>query len=215
MAELTRTPPRAISEPNVIVAEGADAKWFLTWTCQAVGASDIEVFDFGGNTDLRTFLEALRQTSGFDDVSSLVVARDAEDDSDGALRSAVGALRKNGLSVPEKAYEFCDGAPRTAVAIFPGFSDSGPSCGLANGRLEDLCLATVASDRLFDCVDDFVTCARRKDEPISREWKTRLHAYLAAKREFVGLKIGEATKAGAWDFKHPAMARLIDLIGQM
>lgn len=215
MDESTRTPPTTIREPKVIVAEGADAKWFLVWAYQAVGASEIDVFNFGGNTDLRMFLATLRQTSGFENVTSLVVARDAENDADGALRSAADALRESGLSAPEKAYEFCDGSPRTAVAVFPGFSDAGASCGLANGRLEDLCLATVASDPLFDCVGDFVACARRNHEPVSREWKTRLHAYLAAKQKFVGLKIGEATKAGAWDFQHPAMANLVGLIGQM
>ena len=45
--------------------------------------------------------------------------------------------------------------------------------------------------------------------------KNRLHSYLSATNEYVGLKIGEATNAGAWDWNHEMMQNFKDLLLSM
>lgn len=199
-------PPTTIDKPKVIVAEGVDADRFLHWACQAYDVQDARVYNFGGVTDLRSYLRLLRKTPGFDQLQTLVVARDAERSGSAAFESAANALHANGFPVPRKAFSFARGNPRTAVIIFPGHHKTGrqPS-ELAAGALEDLCLKTVADDPLMECVDDYIECAREHGEPLRPERKARLHAFLAAKGSYAGLKLGEATRAGAWDLEHPAL----------
>jgi hypothetical protein len=199
-------PPKSIKTPKVIAAEGADAMWFFVWAYQAFGAEDIQVLDFGGITDLKTYLATLRETPGFEQMKSLVVARDAETDAAAALSSVRDSLKDAGFPVPRQPFSFSEGRPRTAVLLFPGFVKSGVSKRkLVDGTLEDLCLSTVADDPLMTCVSELVQCARNVGEAVKYERKVRLHGYLAAKGELAGLKLGEATKAGAWDLEHPAM----------
>jgi len=52
-------------------------------------------------------------------------------------------------------------------------------------------------------------------QKIARPHKTKLHSYLSGKDDFVGLKIGEASKAGAWDWDHERLKQFKDLITAM
>ena len=49
----------------------------------------------------------------------------------------------------------------------------------------------------------------------TRLHKTKLHSYLAGKNDFVGLKIGEASKAGAWDWDHNSLYKVKAIITTM
>ena len=42
--------------------------------------------------------------------------------------------------------------------------------------------------------------------------KSKLHAYLAIKNKYVDMKIGEAAKAGAWDWNSIYMSKYKDLM---
>ena len=45
--------------------------------------------------------------------------------------------------------------------------------------------------------------------------KTKLHSYLAGNNDFVGLKLGEASKAGAWDWNHVRFKPFKDMLNAM
>ncbi len=206
-------PPKTIDTPKAIIAEGVDAHRFLIWACQAYGVLDICVYDFGGVTDLRSYLKLFRETPGFDQLDALVVARDAEKNGARAFDSVVNSLRATGFAAPDGPFRFARGAPRTAVMVFPGFLQGARrQAKLAGGMLEDLCLATVADDPLMNCVGDYVDCICKTGEPPGNEKKTRLHAFLAGKAGYAGLKLGQAAQAGAWDWQHPALKPFKDVI---
>ena len=76
--------------------------------------------------------------------------------------------------------------------------------GASHGTLEDLCIETVVDDEYMDAVNGFLDTARQI-EKLSHEHKSRVHAYLSVKNKYVGMKIGEAAKAGAWDWDSKAM----------
>ena len=67
-----------IQKTKLILAEGADAYFFLIWALEAYSIEDVQVMDFGGIEELDKFMKALTQLDGFDDVETLIVARDAE-----------------------------------------------------------------------------------------------------------------------------------------
>ena len=205
-------PPIELKQPKVIVAEGLDAKLFILWAYQWYGIQDVQGLDYGGITELRKYLGVLQRASGFSDVQTLLIARDAELDSAAAFQSARHSLSSIGLPTPDSPFSFTSGNPRTAVVIFPGLEDGEL---VASGSLEDLCLKSVGDDPLMECVEEYIVCARGKSEPLRSTSKSRLHTFLSAKAGFAGLKIGEATKAGAWQLDHPTMQPFKEMITGM
>jgi len=103
--------------------------------------------------------------------------------------------------------------PRTAFILFPGFSESEEGKEiLETGTLEDHCLAMVDEVRIIKCVDEYLACVKGAGKEIKHEHKARLHTYLSGKDKFVGLKVGEAARAGAWDWNHPRLEKMKEII---
>ncbi|MGO8672549.1 MAG: DUF3226 domain-containing protein [Capsulimonadaceae bacterium] len=209
--------PFIIEKQRLIIAEGADAYYFLIWAYQAYNRSDIQVFDFGGvgSHDLRHFLAAIRNMEHFDSVQTLLIARDAETDAAAAIDSARYHLEQAGFAKPDAPFSFTNSDVRTGIVLFPGFDDIDGIRHYRNGALEDLCLATVTNDPLMQCVDDYMTCAVEQGPALRHPHKSRLHAYLSCKSEHAGKKLSEAARDGAFDWNHPALAPLKEMILKM
>ena len=198
-----------LTERKLLLTEGKDAYFWALSALQAYGLTGIQVVDFGGvgNRDLRIHLRALRQATGFTPRVEVVgILCDSEDDSKGRLQSVCSALDDVGLPFPSEAFKVSSGSvpPRTAVILFPGLSPDGAL--LPCGTLEDLCLSALEDRALLDCVDSFLDCARGAGSQIRRPHKAKVHAFLSAHDKYVGMKIGEAARAGAWDWNHPCLS---------
>lgn len=205
-----------IKKSKLIVAEGADAYWFLIWACQAFGISDIQVMDFGGITELTQFLKTVSLLPQYETVKTIVIARDAETDPVAAMSSILHSLQETSLPVPSEPFQFIGNGLRVAFMIFPGFEFEKPdSQKLIPGTLENLCLEIANDKSTYDCVNGYIHCLKSLNKPISHHHKTQLHAYLSGQDAFVGLKIGEAAKAGAWDWNHPQFAPFRTIISNM
>lgn len=213
--------PITIKARRLLLAEGADACNFLIWAYQAWGASDIQVLDFGGvqNQDLPLYLRQLQMLAGFDEVRTLVIARDAERHAGGAVTSLIAQLTNAGLPAPPTPFTFTETPLRVAYMLFPGYAASGSSKDqkdqLENGTLEDLCLKTIAGDRVMPCVERFLQEVQATGEPMPRPHKSSLYTFLAGKHALTGLKLGEAARVGAWPWDHPAFDPYRDTVRAM
>lgn len=94
--------------------------------------------------------------------------------------------------------------------IFPGYDTEG---NLLNGTLEDLCLGTINND-LKDKSNNFVD-SLHTEYSFKCIHKTKLHNYLSINDKFVGSKIGEASKYGAWDWNHSSLIPYKTILEQM
>ena len=112
-------------------------------------------------------------------------------------------------------FAFTEGLPRIAYMLLPGFDLETGDRSVLKGTLEDLCLSTTISDPIHACVNLYIDCLSSKGFFPIHPHKTRLHAYLSGKNELAGLKLGEAAKAGAWDWNHPALAPFREIIINM
>jgi len=199
------TKPIEIKQTRLILAEGADAYYFMIWAYQAYGRTDIQVLDFGGIDDLRRFLSTLRLTDNFESVETILIARDAETDPRAAIASVRDTLLQAGLARPETPFSFTDTIPKVGFVLFPGFEDREGTRTYLNGTLEDLCLSTVASDPLMPCVDTYLDCASNAGEDMRHRHKSRLHTYLSGKHGHAGKRLSEAARHGAFDWEHPRL----------
>lgn len=195
-----------IIKKHLIMCEGLDEFKFLveylnnpTLSLYPGFANDIQVYDFGGNEELDKIMRTLIVTPNFDKLESLLVMRDAEKDANTAVSQIQSALRKAGLPIPDSVCQWKPGNPKTGFLLFPNCSDV-----LCNGTLEDLCLDIIKESQTPDIIttiDNFLdTMATKHQRSFPHRFKTKLHTYFSVTDKYVGLKIGEAARAGAFDW---------------
>lgn len=192
-----------IERSKLLLVEGKDAERFSFYACETYRPETIQVLDFGGIRDLTKFLSGFKLFPDYEKVETIVILRDAEKNALSAVDSIKSSLKKEGFAVPKKPCEFTSSSPRIAYMVLPGFGkDIEGKDFLPAGTLEDLCIEIVNNDPIIECVDQYLQCVQYKNSKLAHPHKAKLHAYLAGKNEYVGLKIGEAAKARAWDWEH-------------
>lgn len=171
------------------VVEGEDDKLFLEALLRHEGIPGMQVIAVGGKTQLPANLKALRAAPQFGSVvRSLGVIRDADADPDAAFRSVCGALYHAGLPTPPAPAELAAGPPRVGVFVLPS--------GSQRGALEDLCLAAVADDPAYPCVEQYFQCLAHASVECPREWsRARMQVFLASRAE-IDRRLGVAAQAG-------------------
>ena len=210
-----------IEKPFLILCEGKDAELFLIHYLNSEAlqeeprfSNDIQVFGFNGNDTLRKSLGVLLNTEGFEQVSRILVVRDAEKDPEAAGKSIQAAIKRCGLPVPEASNAWAESAEsniKTAYTLFPTCTaDTTP------GALEDLCwqiLAEGNADTVKEGINEFIAGLKLKyGRSFPREFKARLHTYFSITDNYVSLKIGEAARAGAFDWNGAPLLPLRELI---
>ena len=185
-----------------LLVEGNDVRnffeAFIDHHSKKLSLEEIQIQNFGGVTELSDFLEGFVGITGFHNVRSIGIVRDAEKSAENAFRSVQGTLRKVRLPVPD-----CPEKPKTNgkltvnVLILPGGDHT-------KGMLETLLCQTFAGTKIDGCIDEFFQCVQPLlEEPIKkhREDKARTFAYLTT-RPNPHHSVGVAAKKKDWDLDH-------------
>lgn len=189
---------------TLILAEGLDAKLFLIWALEAYHLESIQVEAFDGNSKLSVELKIWKLSEGFNNIETIIIARDAETNGDAAIESVLSVLKSHSLPLPAKAFQYSAPYPKVAIMLFPGLE---MEAIIQKGTLEDLCLRTIEQTST-DILTKSETFVKQIDDirPINRKHKANLHTYLSVNEKYIGLKVGEAARCGAWDWQSDAMA---------
>jgi hypothetical protein len=75
---------------------------------------------------------------------------------------------------------------------------------LENGMLEDLCFKTVSNHPAAKCVNTFIDCVKKLEQPPKIISKARVQAFLAAMPKLVN-SIGLGANKGYWNLEHHEM----------
>ena len=210
--------------PHLIVCEGLDAKLFIQYFFQPLIKQNplfdlFQAIEPGGNEDIKKLIKALPSLPNFNDIlKSIIIVRDAENNSKGANQSVQAILRNAGFAAPESPCVVAFPTERmyhvkVGYALFPVFNSTE-----VNGTLEDLCMQTLANpnkDAILDIADSAVELYQEQFGRFKRPHKNRLHTYLSLSDNFVGLKIGESANANAFDFAAHTYKPLVDLMTAM
>ncbi|MBD5082194.1 MAG: hypothetical protein HDT44_10595 [Ruminococcaceae bacterium] len=199
------------STKHLILCEGRDEKTFFIFYLdhyKKIGYekyNEIQLEDIGGINDLDKGMENWTYTSGYDQLKSFGVIRDAEKDSEGAIQSVRSSFEKINLETSEQCFKLKknNNGPDTVFGILPGIKTNGK---WENGTLEDLCLKILKDEQYASkmaCVDEYLKLTQEKHKyKIKHLHKSRLHTYLSSNDKYIGSKIGEASKMGAFDFEN-------------
>ena len=212
-----------IVKQNVIFCEGVDERNFLIYYLNSeemkeypIFSNDIQVIDFGGNEELKSKLELLRISPGFNQIKFLFIIRDAESDAKKAVAQIRSSLRKNGLPVPKGPgeWESAEDGITIGFLLFPTCDDTADA-----GTLEDLCLSILKQPDHFTMTEEihkFLEHLRREyQREFPHEHKTKLHTYFSITDKFIGMKIGEAANAQAFDWNSPNLEFLKNFLLKM
>ena len=205
----------------LILCEGTDTKNFVISYLNSTAmqadprfGNDIQVFDFHGINELSKFIKNLKNMENYEEVTRLLVLRDAETDVQSAIASIKASLEENDLPIPDRCnqWESKDGLHiQTAFTLMPNCSSTP-----VPGALEDLCWSILKGknpESVKNDVQSFIGRIKSNYDSIgSHEHKSRLHTYFSINKEYISLKIGEAAKAGAFDWEAESLSELKKLI---
>ena len=185
-------------ESNVqLLVEGRELESFCEALTDHLGLQNLQLQNFGGVTQLKTFLPALTKMSDFSRVTSIGIVRDAESDAAAALQSVQRCLERAGLSVPTAPGQRIGDDLKITVMILPGNNQP--------GMLETLLCDTFLEEDVRICIDTFFECVEeRQDRIVRKPYKARARAYLATKPD-PHLSIGVAAKRRYWNLDHPVL----------
>lgn len=196
--------PKTITHPKVLVVEGRVAEVFFEAMLKHLGLEgSIQIQNFGGITELKGFLRALKNTPGTSDfilgfrgVTSLGIVRDAEGNATTAFQSVCGALSNAALAVPNRPLVVAGESPKVTVLILPD--------GENPGMLETLCLQSVSDDPVIECIEQYFECVKERTGALPDNMdKARAHAFLAS-RPRPDLQVGRAAHCGYWPWDSAA-----------
>ncbi len=193
-----------VSEPKLLIGEGVEECSFFGSLLKHMRIANIQIENYGGKDNLKSYLRSLKLVPGYRDLISLGITRDADQDSDAAFQSVCTALSRAGLSIPSKVGHLVGSNPQVSVFILPGHPRS--------GMLEDICLDAASVDPGMKCVDQYFECIYRvTNRQPNNLSKARIHAWLASQLE-PDKRLGEAAKANQngdyWSWDHPAFDQL-------
>ena len=160
----------------------------------------IQIVDIGGAKNFAPQFPYLYGMEGFGRIEKLGFVRDAEEkNAKSAFDSICDILKKHGLPSPDKVGEInSSNSPWVGIFIMPDNCES--------GMLEDLCLESIKTEKVYSCVDNFVKCFEKGYTEEGKKHcnihKAKVQAYLSAKSPIVP-SLGLGAKLKHWDFTHP------------
>ena len=182
-------PPSAINASRLLLGEGVEERYFFAAMLKHLQIADVAIESYDGKDKLGAYLKALRNRSGFAQVTTLAILRDADDDPKAAEASVKGAVAR--AQFPETV--------DVRILILPG--------GGQLGALENLCLAPLRGSRIENCIETYLLCATEATgvthTSTTDKAKARIHAWLAAQSS-PELRLGHAAQKGFLPWDSPA-----------
>lgn len=120
------------SKPNLLLVEGRDEELVLSALLRHLGIYDVQVQGYGGKNRLRYFLTTVTNEPNFDQIQSIGIVRDADNNAQAALQSVQSSLRNVGLPAPQTFLVPADDTPKVAVFIMPDNANPGALEDLGN-----------------------------------------------------------------------------------
>jgi hypothetical protein len=191
-----------------VFCEGKDDQAVISGIAASTNLTEIRVEPFLGKDNLRRFLRAVKLRPEFsqNNVATVAIIRDADDDKDAAFQSVCDALRNAGFPAPDRNGGFVEGAIKVGVLIV------GPNDG--TGMIEDLCLNSVADRPEFACVGDYFSCVAQKSDRKSFSAKAKVRVWMASQVDFEA-HVGIAAEKGYWPWENPVFDPLKNFLREL
>ena len=195
-----------INKKKLLLVEGSHEEKFFEKLLQEIKITDIQVAQVGGQFLFATNIKNLPRLQNFNIVESIGVVRDADDGFTSVFQSIQESLQQAGLPVPNEPLLVEGINPKVSIFIMPD--------NKSEGALEKLCLISVNSDSIMECVDSYIACIEPKlDTPHvpTRLDKAKVQVYLA-KDPDGDIHMGIAAQKDIWNWNDCAFDDIKEFI---
>ena len=206
-------PLQKIKNQKLLLVEGQDEEVFFKNFLKKKNIDDIQIMSSGGKERFKKIFPQITKDDSFDKLSSLAVIHDADEDAQATFKSIRSVLQNNKLKSPDKISSFASGSPRVGIFIIPD--------GKNKGNLESLCLSTVESEDIMECVRSFMACIKRKSDSKNNLFKkpknihkAKCRAFLSAMEEDTS-SLGIASEKGYWNLDSEKLNPLLDFLKKL
>ena len=213
----------SIQQPKLIIVEGKDEQTCLEHWLKRWSFSAIQVLAVGGKDQIPQTVDLLRQLPNFSALSHLLILRDADANPRAAFDAVCSALNQANFVAPPDAWSWQPAHnqdPALCIAILPSISQV--------GALEELLLRTVAGDEVLKLTEKYIADAYNfrqtnfnSNDPNSIVPPSEVHRGKATALAYMVTRIadmrevGRAAQKDVWDWRHPALEPLRNIIEQM
>jgi hypothetical protein len=183
-----------IKSNKLLLVEGADDFHFFQELLKYLNIDDYDkkILPVDGKDNFNTKVPTLTKLRGFDDLETLLIIRDADEDANNAFQSIYNIIKdKANLVPPYSPNTISNGIPKIGIYILPD--------NYSPGSIEDLCLKLVEKLEAMNCVNTFIECTNKLDDPPRKTSKAKVQAFLATKND-IAYALGRAAEKGYWDF---------------
>jgi hypothetical protein len=185
-----------LEKPKLIIGEGnEEVIVFEEIIINELKIDDIQILSYHGKDNLHKFLKTLPVIPGFSELRSLGITRDADQSFDAASNSINSGIFNNKLNEESNL--------KIETFILPD------NC--SSGMLEDLFIQSIPPNEI-SCIDDFFYCINNQVQRFPNNYsKAKIHAWLSTYTK-PDKRLGEAAKAGYFNWKHEVFSKLISFI---
>lgn len=199
---MTSTDKTSIESAKLIVVEGNDDENFIHAFLDELHIEGVEIFNIGGN-NFKNDIPEIGKIPGFDKINYLAVIGDADESAENTftkIKSSIEKIEDYEITPPSIKNTFNNNTIKVGIFIVSK-SDSN------EGMLEDLCLETVKTHKVMQCVNSFSECLSNLGIKQKNPSKSKCQTFLSAMTKSVP-NIGIAAKKGYWDLKSEALSEL-------
>ena len=190
--------PTEITCRRLLLVEGKDEVYFFEAYFETMGIIEsIHIIDFAGKGNFtKKYINTLKLMPGFDNLISIGIVRDADNNAKSAFDSITGVMRECGFHCSSDPATFSTSSPQVGVYIMPR-----PHI---DGMLEDLCLESEKEHPHMSLVNDFIEKLIERPNIPS---KAKCLSFLASMKEMPN-NVGLGAKKGYWNFEADCMSDL-------
>jgi hypothetical protein len=143
--------PESIQKEKILLVEGQDEEYLFTALIDALDlVNDMQIIPVGGITKLGASLKGIKNRSGYNQVTSIGIIRDADNNAHSSFLSVCSALHSANLPEPSDPLQPTPGPPQVTILIVPD-SDT-------PGMIENVCLNSVTGDPAIPCLEQYFRC---------------------------------------------------------
>ena len=200
--------PKEIKNKKLLVVEGKGDVGFFTQFLDVMNIPGVFVWGLDGKDNFNKGLPAFKGIRGFSQLTHLAVIRDRENEN--AYEKIKNILtdekKMNCSCVPHESGWIDSSIPKYCTFIKVGIFIM-PGNTIEGTMLEDLCLKTVEKHPAISCVEEFVSCVSRLNNPPKILSKVKVQAFLAAQPEMVNT-VGLGAEKKYWNLDSPHLDEL-------
>ena len=199
-----------INKKKLLLVEGKDEVAFFNIFLKENSLEDIQVIDTGGKEQFKKLFPIIKKTPGFDNLETLAIIQDADRNAKATFQGVCSVLKNNNIPAPKKMSLFVSESIRVGVFVITHKKNT--------GNLEALCLSSIESDSLIECIDSFMDCIQKKN---NSRYKNPLNSHKARCRAFLSAmekdtpSLGVATEKGYWDLSSDKLKPLFVFLNAM